>query len=159
MTSNKSIFCSKNLNSHVPPVHTTNGSQIKLVMLAKFLIQSYQYVMHILFLNSLWIFFPLPSCVNLTFQLHFLLLDVVYISSNRTTLRIVCKIGHLFELINLHIPSKLTSKKVMAFTSSAPSLSFWHSRLGYVSFNRLQTLVSSDQLCLVIKNYDKCLPH
>jgi hypothetical protein len=45
------------------------------------------------------------------------------------------KIGCLFELCNLQIPSHMVSSSVAATTTLSPDL--WHSRLGYASLSRL----------------------
>uniref|UniRef100_A0A2N9F0V1 Integrase catalytic domain-containing protein n=1 Tax=Fagus sylvatica TaxID=28930 RepID=A0A2N9F0V1_FAGSY len=52
------------------------------------------------------------------------------------------KIGHLFELCNLQIPSHMVSSSVAATTTLSPDL--WHSRLGHASLSRLQLLASQD---------------
>uniref|UniRef100_A0A2N9EDP9 Integrase catalytic domain-containing protein n=1 Tax=Fagus sylvatica TaxID=28930 RepID=A0A2N9EDP9_FAGSY len=53
-----------------------------------------------------------------------------------------CKIGRLFELCNLQIPSHMVSSSVAATTTLSPDL--WHSRLGHASLFRLQLLASQD---------------
>uniref|UniRef100_A0A2N9INP4 Uncharacterized protein n=1 Tax=Fagus sylvatica TaxID=28930 RepID=A0A2N9INP4_FAGSY len=51
------------------------------------------------------------------------------------------KIGRLFELCNLQIPSHMVSSSVIAATTTlSPDL--WHSRLGHASLSRLQLLAS-----------------
>uniref|UniRef100_A0A2N9G9D7 Integrase catalytic domain-containing protein n=1 Tax=Fagus sylvatica TaxID=28930 RepID=A0A2N9G9D7_FAGSY len=52
------------------------------------------------------------------------------------------KIGHLFELFNLQIPSHMVSSSVAATTTLSPNL--WHSCLGHASLSRLQLLASQD---------------
>ncbi|KAK2972630.1 hypothetical protein RJ640_000590 [Escallonia rubra] len=60
------------------------------------------------------------------------------------TIRIVCKVGRLFELINLSIPHRpIIPHQFAAFVASQNSLELWHSRLGHVSFAQLNPLVSS----------------
>ena len=54
------------------------------------------------------------------------------------------KIGCLFELCNLQIPSHMVSSFVAATTILSPDL--WHSRLGYASLSRLQLLASQGHL-------------
>ncbi|KAK2966740.1 hypothetical protein RJ640_001064 [Escallonia rubra] len=57
------------------------------------------------------------------------------------------KVGRLYELTILRIPSKISSKYYSAAsTSSKTPMELWHSRLGHLSFNRLRYLVSSGQL-------------
>ena len=75
------------------------------------------------------------------------------------TLGIGRKVGRLFELLNLYIPSHLSSfTQTAAPVTSKPSLSLWHSRLGHASVGRLQTLVSSGQLGSINKEHFDCLP-
>uniref|UniRef100_A0A2N9FPD5 Retrovirus-related Pol polyprotein from transposon TNT 1-94-like beta-barrel domain-containing protein n=1 Tax=Fagus sylvatica TaxID=28930 RepID=A0A2N9FPD5_FAGSY len=50
------------------------------------------------------------------------------------------KIGRLFELCNLQIPSHMVSSSVAATTTLSPNL--WHSCLGHTSLSRLQLLAS-----------------
>jgi hypothetical protein len=54
------------------------------------------------------------------------------------------KIGRLFELCNLQIPSHMVSSSVAATTTLSPDL--WHSRLGHASLSRLQLLASQGHL-------------
>uniref|UniRef100_A0A2N9G329 Uncharacterized protein n=1 Tax=Fagus sylvatica TaxID=28930 RepID=A0A2N9G329_FAGSY len=54
------------------------------------------------------------------------------------------KIGRLFELCNLQIPSHMVSSSVAATTTLSPDL--WHSRLGHASLSRLQLLAFSRSL-------------
>uniref|UniRef100_A0A2N9I2A6 Reverse transcriptase Ty1/copia-type domain-containing protein n=1 Tax=Fagus sylvatica TaxID=28930 RepID=A0A2N9I2A6_FAGSY len=54
------------------------------------------------------------------------------------------KIGRLFELCNLQIPSHMVSSSVAATTTLSPDL--WHSRLGHASLSRLQLLASQGTL-------------
>uniref|UniRef100_A0A2N9FWZ4 Leucine-rich repeat-containing N-terminal plant-type domain-containing protein n=1 Tax=Fagus sylvatica TaxID=28930 RepID=A0A2N9FWZ4_FAGSY len=54
------------------------------------------------------------------------------------------KIGHLFKLCNLQIPSHMVSSSVAATTTLSPDL--WHSRLGHASLSRLQLLASQGHL-------------
>uniref|UniRef100_A0A2N9IYG8 Uncharacterized protein n=1 Tax=Fagus sylvatica TaxID=28930 RepID=A0A2N9IYG8_FAGSY len=54
------------------------------------------------------------------------------------------KIGRLFELCNLQIPSHMVSSFVAATTTLSPDL--WHSCLGHASLSRLQLLASQGHL-------------
>uniref|UniRef100_A0A2N9IB43 Reverse transcriptase Ty1/copia-type domain-containing protein n=1 Tax=Fagus sylvatica TaxID=28930 RepID=A0A2N9IB43_FAGSY len=54
------------------------------------------------------------------------------------------KIGHLFKLCNLQIPSNMVSSSAIATTTLSPDL--WHSRLGHASLSRLQLLDSQVDL-------------
>uniref|UniRef100_A0A2N9GEW1 Uncharacterized protein n=1 Tax=Fagus sylvatica TaxID=28930 RepID=A0A2N9GEW1_FAGSY len=60
------------------------------------------------------------------------------------------KIGRLFELCNLQIPSHMVSSSIAATTTLSPDL--WHSHLGHASLSRLQLLASQghlESLCLL----------
>ena len=54
------------------------------------------------------------------------------------------KIGRLFELCNLQIPSHMVSSSVAATTTLSPDL--WHSCLGHTSLSHLQLLASQGHL-------------
>ena len=54
------------------------------------------------------------------------------------------KIGRLFELCNLQIPSYMVSSSVVATTTLSPDL--WHSRFGHASLSHLQLLASQGHL-------------
>ena len=53
------------------------------------------------------------------------------------------KVGRMFEVHNLKIPSQVVSAAATTATSS-PDL--WHARLGHPSLSRLQLLASQGQL-------------
>ena len=63
------------------------------------------------------------------------------------------RIGHLFEISSLRLPTT----SVSAATSSSPSLSLWHSRLGHASSSRVQQLVSRGLLGPVSKDNFECV--
>jgi hypothetical protein len=65
------------------------------------------------------------------------------------------KIGHLFELCNLQIPSHMVSSSVAATTTLSPNL--WHSRLGHASLSHLQLLASQGHLGSVSFNKFDCM--
>jgi hypothetical protein len=65
------------------------------------------------------------------------------------------KIGCLFELCNLQIPSHMVSSSVAALTTLSPDL--WHSRLGHVFLSRLQLLASQGHLGSVSFNKFDCM--
>ena len=54
------------------------------------------------------------------------------------------KIGRLFELCNLQVPSYIVFSSVAATTTLSPDL--WHSRLGHASLSRLQLLAFQGHL-------------
>uniref|UniRef100_A0A2N9HRZ2 Integrase catalytic domain-containing protein n=1 Tax=Fagus sylvatica TaxID=28930 RepID=A0A2N9HRZ2_FAGSY len=66
-----------------------------------------------------------------------------------------CKVGRLFELTSLHLPSSSVSAPVIA---ASASIELWHSRLGHISLPRIQTLVSRGLLGLVSSSPFDCMP-
>ena len=54
-------------------------------------------------------------------------------------LRIGCKVGRMFEVHDLKIPSQVVSTVA---TIATPSLDLWHTRLSHPSLSRLQLLAS-----------------
>ena len=65
------------------------------------------------------------------------------------------KVGQLFELTSLHFPSSSVSALVVAISAS---IELWHSRLGHVSFPRIQTLVSKGLLGSISSSPFNCMP-
>ena len=63
------------------------------------------------------------------------------------------KVGHLFELVSLKVPSVAVTR---CATLVSPEL--WHSRLSHVSFSRLRSLISSGVLAHVDINKVDCQP-
>ena len=54
-----------------------------------------------------------------------------------------CKVGRMFEVHDLKIPSQVVSA---AATTATSSLDLWHARLSHPSLSRLQLLVSQGHL-------------
>jgi hypothetical protein len=65
------------------------------------------------------------------------------------------KIGHLFKLCNLQIPSNMVSSSAIATTTLSPDL--WHSRLGHASLSRIQLLDSQGHLGSVSFHKFNCM--
>ena len=64
------------------------------------------------------------------------------------------KVGRLFELIFLHLPSSRLSASAVSEQSTS-SIALWHSRLGHASISRVKQLVSRGLLGLVSnKSFD-----
>jgi hypothetical protein len=160
MTSDPTIFSSISSTSHTPTIHTADGSQMP--------------VTHIGHVSTSHISLPetylIPALtLNLISvgQLCELGLTITFSSSGCQVqdpqtgqiLGIGRKNGRLFELINLRLPSHLTSlARSAASTSSTTAFSLWHSRLGHVSFGRLQSLISSGKLGHVTSQNIDCMP-
>ena len=53
------------------------------------------------------------------------------------------KVGHMFEVHDLKIPSQVVSAVA---TTATPSPDLWHARLGHPSLSRLQLLASQGHL-------------
>ena len=53
------------------------------------------------------------------------------------------KVGRVFEVHDLKIPSQVVSA---ATTTATPSLDLWHARLGHLSISHLQLLASQGHL-------------
>ena len=66
---------------------------------------------------------------------------VVQDSQMRQIVRTAHKVGRLFEIIFLHLPSSHLSAYAVSGQSTS-SLSLWHPRLGHASISRVKQLVS-----------------
>ncbi|KAL3503333.1 hypothetical protein ACH5RR_037782 [Cinchona calisaya] len=64
------------------------------------------------------------------------------------------KVGHLFDLVHLRLPSHLFFSSF--FVASPSCIDFWHSRLGRVSVSRLKTLVAKGHLGSIIDTPFDC---
>ena len=63
-----------------------------------------------------------------------------------------CKVGRMFEVHDLKIPSQVVSA---AATTATPSPNLWHAHLGHPSLSRLQLLASQGHLGLIqFQNFD-----
>ena len=67
------------------------------------------------------------------------------------------KVGRLFELIFLHLPSSRLSASAISEQSTS-SLALWHSRLGHASISRVKQLVSRGLLGSVSNKSFDCMP-
>ena len=68
-----------------------------------------------------------------------------------------CKVGRLFELIFLHLPSSRLFASAVS-RQSASSLVLWHSRLGHASISRVKQLVSRGLLGSISNKSFDCMP-
>ena len=59
----------------------------------------------------------------------------------RKTIGTGCRVGHLFEVVFLKVPSML----VVCYAATVPQ-AVWHFRLGHVSITPLRSLISSSVL-------------
>ena len=67
------------------------------------------------------------------------------------------KVGRLFELIFLHLPSSRLSNFVVSGQKTS-SLALWHSRLGHASISKVKQLVSRGLLGSVSNKSFDCMP-
>uniref|UniRef100_A0A2N9I2N8 Retrovirus-related Pol polyprotein from transposon TNT 1-94-like beta-barrel domain-containing protein n=1 Tax=Fagus sylvatica TaxID=28930 RepID=A0A2N9I2N8_FAGSY len=139
MTPHASYFSQKTPLAHFPIIYTADSSHMFVSHIGTVsspnLTISDTYLVPKLFLNLLYV----GQLCELGLDLHF---------SNRGVdvqdplmgklLGTSCKIGLLFELCNLQIPSHMVSSS--AATTTTLSLDLWHSRLGHASLSRLQLL-------------------
>ena len=134
MTPYPSFFSHTSFAHHAPTIHTTNGStmlvRIGTVSTSKLSISD---VFHMPKLS-----YNLLSLGQLAELGYRIILDyfgcIVQDPRTGQELRTGCRIGRLFEISSLRLPAT----GVSAATSSSPSLSLWHSRLGHASSSRVQ---------------------
>ena len=128
MTHDSIIFTFKSIVSNSPAIHTANESSMPV-----------SHIGHVFLSNlSLSNTFLIPKLtLNFLFfgQLCELGLNVIFTSSGcfvqdpkmGHTLGISRKVGHLFELVDLHIPSHFShTHQFIASTSKMSSANLWH---------------------------------
>lgn len=130
MTSDSTIFTSKNPVSYTSSINTADGSQLHVSLIGT--ISTY--------LSLPTTFHILKLTINLIYvcQMCDLGLNVLFSSSSchlqdpRTSqiIGIGRKVRRMFELIHLRTPPTT----IVAYTPPTPPLNMWHSRLGHVSF-------------------------
>uniref|UniRef100_A0A2N9HP48 Integrase catalytic domain-containing protein n=1 Tax=Fagus sylvatica TaxID=28930 RepID=A0A2N9HP48_FAGSY len=139
MTPYPSFFSHTSSAHHAPTIHTANGStmlvrSIGTVSTSKLSISD---VFHVPKLS-----YNLLSVGQLAELGYRIILDYFgcIVQDPRTGQKLGTsrRIGRLFEISSLRLPAT----GVSAATSSSPSLSLWHSRLGHASSSRVQQLVS-----------------
>jgi transposase InsO family protein len=154
MTPYPSFFSHTSSARHAPTIHTANGStmlvrSIGTVSTSKLSISD---VFHVPKLS-----YNLLSVGQLAELGYRIILDyfgcIVQDPRTGQELRTGRRIGRLFEISSLRLP--VTG--VSAATSSSPSLSLWHSRLGHASSSRVQQLVSRGLLGPVSKDNFDCV--
>lgn len=145
MTSDSIAFSSISSSSHIPSIHTANGSHMRVSHVGQVSTS------HMSLSNTYYIPALTLNLISVG-QLCELGLNVIFSSTGcqvqdpqtGQTLGIGRKTGRLFELINLHLPSRLTSPvQLAASVSTTPSMSLWHSRLGHVSISCLRSFITS----------------
>ena len=67
------------------------------------------------------------------------------------------KVGRLFELIFLHLPSSCLSASTISGQNTS-SLALWHSRLGHASISKVKQVVSRGLLGSVSNKSFDCMP-
>ena len=110
------------------------------------------------FPNSLIIFYLLGNSLNLVFFLTFSSISVVVQDSHTgQIIETTGKVGRLFELNFLHLPSSRLSNSTVLGQSTS-SLALWLSRLGHASISRVKQLVSRGLLGSVSNKSFDCMP-
>uniref|UniRef100_A0A2N9HTF2 Integrase catalytic domain-containing protein n=1 Tax=Fagus sylvatica TaxID=28930 RepID=A0A2N9HTF2_FAGSY len=154
MTPYPSFFSHTSSACHAPTIHTANGStmlvrSIGTVSTSKLSISD---VFHVPKLS-----YNLLSVGQLAELGYRIILDyfgcIVQDPRTGQELGTGRRIGRLFEISSLRLPAT----GVSAATSSSPSLSLWHSRLGHASSSRVQQLVSRGLLGPVSKDNFDCV--
>uniref|UniRef100_A0A2N9E2L1 Reverse transcriptase Ty1/copia-type domain-containing protein n=1 Tax=Fagus sylvatica TaxID=28930 RepID=A0A2N9E2L1_FAGSY len=154
MTPYPSFFSHTSSAHHAPNIHTANGStmlvrSIGTVSTSKLSIFD---VFHVPQLS-----YNLLSVGQLAELGYHIILDyygcVVQDPRTGQELGTGRRIGRLFEISSLRLPAT----GVSTATSSSPSLSLWHSRLGHASSSRVQQLVSRGLLGPVSKDNFDCV--
>ena len=142
MTSESTLFSTTASASHLPAIHTADGSSMHVSSVGHITTSHLSlpntYLITKLALNlisigqlcelSLTVLFSATGCI-------------VQDPKTGQTLGIGRKHGRLYELISLRIPSQSTPPTPIA-SSAKGSLELWHSRLGHVSLSRLRPLAS-----------------
>jgi hypothetical protein len=144
MTPHASHFSQKTHLAHSPIIYTTDSSHMSVSHIgtnsSPNLIIPDTYLVPKLSLNLL----SIGQLCELGLNLHFSNRGVdVQDPLTSKLLGIGRKIGRLFELCNLKIPSHMVSSSAVTTTLS-PDL--WHSRLGQAFLSRLQLLASQGHL-------------
>ena len=132
-------------SSHMSVSHIGTISSLNLTIRATYLVPK-------LSLNFLFVGQLCELCLDLHFSNHGVDVQDPLTGKLHGTGR---KIGRLFELCNLQIPSHIVSSSVVATTTLSPDL--WHSHLGYASLSRLQLLAFQGHLESVSFNKFDCM--
>nr|XP_025702499.1 uncharacterized protein LOC112803201 [Arachis hypogaea] len=142
MSSLRNLFSSLSPTTNAPSVNTANGSLLHAthhgVISQSNIHLSYAYFIPKLNFNLI----SVGQLVELGF-------DVIFSNSgcrvqDRRTGKIIgtgCKVGRLFELENLHVPSTN-----LCAASSPSTLHLWHRRLAHSSLGKLRPLISTGVL-------------
>ncbi|GKV11339.1 hypothetical protein SLEP1_g22603 [Rubroshorea leprosula] len=136
MTSNSKIFSTLTPNTTTPAIHTIDGSQMQVS-------QYGQVSTSTLTLPNTFLIPKLTFNLIYVGQLCELGLELIFSTNGchvqdpqmGQILGIGRKVGHLFELTSLHIPSSYISQLCAVLTSS--SLHLWHLHLGHASISKL----------------------
>ena len=161
MTSDSTLFSTQHPVHHSPTIHTADGSPMSVNHIGN-ISTSHTTLQDTYFIPQLTL-----NLISVG-QLCELGLTVVFSSfgccvqdpKTGQTLGIGRKIGRLFELISLYIPSHLPPPiPIAACTTCTPTLNSWHNHLVHASTSRLQILVSSGQLGPVKNTHLDCLSY
>ena len=157
MTSYPDIV-SSHTSTSLPTIYTTNGSPMHVSHLGNVstptLSVSNVYQIPQLTHNLL----SLGQLTELGFSLTFPSIGVVVQDSQvGQIVGTAHKVGRLFELISLHLPSSRLSASAVPRQSTS-SVTLWHSRLGHASISRVKQLVFRGLLGSVSNKSFDCMP-
>ena len=145
-------------STSLPTIYTTNGSPMHVSHLGNVstpaLSVSNVYQIPKLTHNLLSIGKLTELCFSLTFSSTGVVVQDSQMGQIIGTAR---KVGRLFELIFLHLPSSRLSAFVVSRQKTS-SLSLWHSRLGHASISRVKLLLSRGLLGSVSNKSFDCMP-
>jgi hypothetical protein len=145
MSPDSQLFSSIIPTTHAPLIQTANGSHLAASHTGSISTST-------LSLSDIYLILNLTLNLISVGQLCELGFDLWFGSSGcrvqdpRTNqvLRTSRRVGRMFELTSLHLPSTSTPPPShVAHTASIFPLSLWHLRLGHVSVQKLRTLISS----------------
>ena len=157
ITSSPDVVSSHTYTS-LPTIYTANGTHMHVSRLGNVstpaLSISNVYQIHQLTHNLL----SVGQLTELGFSLTFSFTGVVVQDSQtRQIVGTAHKVGRLFELIFLHLPSSRLSTSVV-LRQSTSSLALWHSRFGHGSISRVKQLVFKGLLGSVSNKSFDCMP-
>ena len=152
------VVVSSHTSTSLPTIYTTNGSPMHVSHLGNVstlaLSVSNVYQIPQLTHNLL----SVGKLTELGFSLTFSSIGVfVQDSQTRQIVGTARKVGRLFEIICLHLPSSRLSASAVSGQSTS-SLALWHSRLGHASIYRVKQLVSRGLLGSVSNKSFDCMP-
>ena len=152
------LFFCNDTSTSLPTIYTANGSPMHVSHLGNVSTPALSVFNVYQILKLTHNFLSVGQLTELGFSLTFSSTGVVVQDSQ--TGQIVGtarKVGRLFELISLHLPSSRLSASTVSRHSTS-SLALWHSRLGHAFISRVKQLVSRGLLGSVSNKSFDCMP-